>query len=84
MHDTVVGLQRGHVLLHLDLFILVLLNVVAYFFAEVQVDFANFLQVQVFGNHDVKPKVEGKQKENWLNGDQGKKVSDIDQLSPDP
>ena len=84
MHDTVVGLQRGDVLLHLDLLILVLLNVVAYFFAEVKVDFANFLQVQVFGNHDVKPKVEGKQKENWLNGDQGKKVSDIDQLSPDP
>ena len=44
LDDVVVSLQLRHVLLHLVLFLLVLLDFVADLFGDVQVDFADFLQ----------------------------------------
>ena len=44
LDDVVVGLQLRHVLLHLVLFLLVLLDFVTDLFGDVQVDFADFLR----------------------------------------
>ena len=57
LNNTVVGLQRRHILLNLDLLIFVFLNVVANLFREVQIDFADLVNVQVFGHNNVKPKI---------------------------
>ena len=69
MQDVVVGLEAGHILLNLVLFLLMLLNVVADRLVELEIDFANFLDVEGAGGNGEKPDAHGKEQKQWFNCD---------------
>ena len=69
MDDTVVSLQSRDILLNLHLFLRMLLNVVTNLTGEIQVDVADFVHVQVFGNDDVEPQAQRVQEEDGFDGD---------------
>ena len=69
LDDRVVGLQRGDILLHFDLFFRMILNVIAKFSSVIQVDIADLRNVETRCNDDVEALSQCKEEEDGLDGD---------------